>query len=159
MNVKNKIPQIPLPQKAIIFCSIIIAFLLFYPKITLSQDLNQKISFTLRNVALSEVIDKISDITNLSFSYSPQLIQLDKKISVRVKNKNVKDVLDAVFKGSGIDYIIIENQVVLKPMKKEDVQNNRINQDVKKNYTISGYLKDKKTGETCIPKCCRIGHW
>jgi hypothetical protein len=150
MDVKSKIHKIPLPQKAIIFCSIIIAFLLFNPKFTLSQTLNPKISFTLRNVALSEVINKISEISHVSFSYSPQLVQLDKMISVRVKNKSLTDVLDAVFKGSGIDYIIIENQVVLKPSKKETAQNNGINPEEKKKYTISGYLKDKKTGEVMI---------
>jgi hypothetical protein len=38
-------------------------------------------------------------------------------MSVKVRNKSVTEVLDAVFKENGINYIIVENQVVLKPLK------------------------------------------
>ena len=150
MDVKSKNYKTPLPCNAIISSLIIVALLFSFPKFSLSQDLNKKISFTLRNVALIEVINKINEITKFGFSYSPQLIPLDNKVSVKVKNKNIVEVLDAIFKKNGIDYSIIENQIVLKPLKNIDIQNNGINQVEKNNYTISGYLKDRKTGEVMI---------
>ena len=150
MDVKSKNYNTPFPRNAIISSLLIVALLLFYPKFSFSQDLNKKISFTYRNAALSEVINKITDLTKVEFSFSPQLIPLDKKISVKIKNKNIVEVLEAIFRKNGIDYVIIENQIVLKPLKNMDIQNNGNNQIEKKNYTISGYLKDKKTGEVMI---------
>jgi hypothetical protein len=150
MGVNSKRHNTPFQQKAIILSLIIIAFLLYFPKFSLSQDLNQRISFSLRNVPLVEVINKIEDIAQVKFSYSPQLIPLNKKMSVKVRNKSVTEVLDAVFKENGINYIIVENQVVLKPLKTGNDINNANASNEKKNYTVSGYLKDKKTGEVMI---------
>jgi hypothetical protein len=151
MDVNSKRHKTAFPKKAIIFNIIIIAFLSFFQRYSIGQNLDRKISFSMRNIALIEVINKITEVAQVSFSYSPQLIPLDKKISVKVKNKSVKDVLDAIFKGNGIDYIIIENQIVLKPLVKGNIQNNGNNLGMeKKTHTISGYLKDKKTGEVMI---------
>jgi hypothetical protein len=150
MDVKSKNHKTPFPHNAIIVSLLIIAFLLFLPRLSVSQDLNQKISFSLRNVALSEVLTKITEISKINFSYSPQLIRLDKKVSVKVKNKNLSEILDVVLKKNGIDYVFVGDQVVLKPLKNGDAFANEPNQDEKKNYTISGYLRDKKTGEVMI---------
>jgi hypothetical protein len=129
-------------------CSVI--FLLFFiSNISFAQDLTKKISVTLKDVALIDVIDKISALGNIQFSYSPQLIPIDKKISIKAKNKTVKEVLDKVFTENGIDYTIVENQIILKPSKTEALSAvEKPKEKIK--YTISGYLKDKKTGEVLI---------
>jgi outer membrane cobalamin receptor len=151
MGVNSAKHNTPFQQKAIIFSLIIIAFLLYFHEFSSGQDLNQRISFSLRNVPLVEIINKIEDIAQVKFSYSPQLIPLNKKMSVKVRNKSVTEVLDAVFKANGINYIIVENQIVLKPLYKGNNDINTINaSNEKKNYTVSGYLKDKKTGEVMI---------
>src|ERR1035438_4315428 len=98
MGVNSSKHNKPFQQKAIIFILIIISFLLYFPKFSTGQSLDQRISFSLRNVPLVEVINKIEDIAQVTFSYSPQLIPLNKKMSVKVRNKSVTEVLDAVFK-------------------------------------------------------------
>jgi hypothetical protein len=128
----------------------VVIFLLFFiSTFSIAQDLTKKISVTLKDVALIDVIDKISALGNIQFSYSPQLIPIDKKISIKAKNKTVKEVLDKVFTENGIDYTIVENQIILKPSKTEALSNVEKPKG-KIKYTISGYLKDKKTGEVLI---------
>lgn len=129
-------------------CTLII-LILFTSSFTIAQDLTKKISISLKDVAIIDVINQISSLGNINFSYSPQLIPIDKKISIRAKNKTVKEVLDKVFTENGIEYAIVENQIILKPSKTETTA--KIEKPKEKTkYTISGYLKDKKNGEVLI---------
>ncbi len=87
---------------------------------------------------------------DIRFSYSPQLIPVDKKISVRAKKKTIEEIFELILKKNGIDYVLVEGQVVLKPHvtrteKKETGLTGKI-----PDYTLSGYLKDKATGEVLI---------
>ncbi len=115
-----------------------------------SQDLDKKITIIVRKQSLGEVIRKIGDQGKILFSYNPQSLPLDLKISVKARNKTVRDVLDLVLKKNGINYFVLENQVVLKMNHKDEVDNAREKSAVAVNHTISGYLKDKASGEELI---------
>ncbi|NTW32774.1 MAG: TonB-dependent receptor, partial [Bacteroidetes bacterium] len=125
-------------------------FLFTYPTLSNAQDLNKKISINLKNVSLIDVINEISNIGQVNFSYSPQIIPADKKISVKAKNKTIKEILDASIKKNGLDYIIVENQIILKSQKEKQQQTTDIKPKDKIKYTISGYLKDITSGEILI---------
>ncbi len=145
----NKQIQLKHKTRIIAIRTFLIAFLLFISGNSFSQDLNQKISITLKNVALIDVINEISNIGHVNFSYSPQSIPVEKKISIKAKNKTIKDILDKVFKENGITYSIVENQIILKPQIAEAKITSALPKEEYK-YTISGYLKDKSSGEVMI---------
>jgi hypothetical protein len=115
-----------------------------------SQDLDKKITIIAKNQSLGEVIRKIGDEGKIFFSYNPQSLPLNQKISIKAKNKSIHEVLDLVLKKYGITYFIIENQVVLKVNQKEDEDKTREKILTTGKHTISGYLKDKETGEVLI---------
>ena len=87
----NKQIQLKHKTRIIAIRTFLIAFLLFISGNSFSQDLNQKISITLKNVALIDVINEISNIGHVNFSYRPQSIPVEKKISIKAKNKTIKD--------------------------------------------------------------------
>ena len=122
---------------------------LLFCKLSYSQDLTKKISLNLKDVSLVDVINEISLSGHVNFSYSPELIPVDKKINIRAKNKSIKDILDAVFVKNGIDYSIVENQIVLKPHKEVTIVPG-LKPKGKTKFTLSGYLKDKSSGEVLI---------
>lgn len=133
---------------AILFCTV---FCLIFGNITKGQDLNQKISVSLKNVPISEVITKITELTNINFTYSSTLIPVDTKVSIKAKNKTVKEVFDKIFIENSIEYLIVENQIVLRPLKTETIQTPVVkNTSEKKKHTLSGYLKDLSSGEVLI---------
>ena len=113
-----------------------------------AQDLNKKISIKMKDKSIAEIISSISDLGNVKFSYSTQQVPANKKISVKAKNKTIKEILNEVLKENGIDYFVIENQIILKPQKNSNNENPVVKEIQK--YTISGYLKDKLTGEILI---------
>ncbi len=125
----------------ILYSKILIFILLFitFSAKTYSQKINleQKISINLKNASASEVLQEISNKTNIDFSYSSQLLENLKRKDFKVKNKSIKHILKKIRLQYKLDYQIVENQVVIK---KHKIQK----------YTVSGFLKDKETGENLI---------
>jgi len=115
-----------------------------------SQDLDKKITLIVRKQSLGEVIRKIGEEGKIFFSYNPQSLPLDLKISVKAKNKTLHEVLDLVMRKNGINYFVLENQVVLKMNQTEETEKTREKIPPAAKHTISGYLKDKASGEVLI---------
>ncbi|MBI5217298.1 MAG: TonB-dependent receptor [Bacteroidia bacterium] len=129
-------------------------FLLFAAHISFSQDLNKKITVKAKEKPLGEVIKEIGDLGQINFSYSSSLIEVDKKITLKAKNKTIKEILDELLAKYDLEYMIVENQVILKSQKKEDRQDEEMKtsetEKTKPKFTVSGYLKDHTNGEVLI---------
>jgi len=116
--------------------------------VSIAQNLNKRISIEIHDQPLGEVIRLISEKGDILFSFNPQSIPIDKKITVVASNTALSILFKKVFTANGIDYSVSEKQVILKLIKKEisvkpDIQTLR-------KQTISGYIKDKSTGEAII---------
>lgn len=100
--------------------------------------LDKKITVNANNVSLVNLLDEISSKYKIDFTYSNDLINDDFLVTIKLKNKPFKSFIEILQHDYGIDYLIIENQLVLKPaaLTKQDEK-----------YTISGYLRDKSNGE------------
>lgn len=126
---------------------------LILSKTTLAQDsgLNKSITINFKNKSIADVIKEIGDLSGVNFSYSSQQIPIDRKVSIRANDRTVKDILESLLNSNGIDFVVVEKQVILKASVSENpITKNEEKHIEKKKYTISGYLKDKKTGEVLI---------
>jgi len=127
-----------------------VLLILLLPLFSIAQDLNKKVSVNYVNKPLGQVLNEISGLGNINFSYSPQTIPVNKLITIKAKNKSIKKILDEVLVKNGISYFPVENQIIIKPQKTEPVQTNEDKPKQKNKFTISGYLKDKTNGEILI---------
>lgn len=108
-------------------------------------NVNNKISIKVKNKPLSEVLKEVTSKSGIMFSYSPDIISENTLISLKAKEKPVKEILDEIANNVQINWQIVENQIVLKPIEKNiNIQSNK---NSKEKCTISGYIKDKKNGE------------
>lgn len=125
-----------------------ILFLLFSSCI-MAQDINKTISIKAKNISLAEFISLVSTQSGLHFSYSSQQIPVNTIINVSVKIKKIADVLHEVLTPLGIEYVLVENQIVLKiiPGLPDNYHKGKLQPDGKKKYTLSGYMKDALSGE------------
>lgn len=117
------------------------------------QDLDKKITLNLKNVSLDEAIKQIGKAGGIYFSYSPQAIPVSTIVSVKAKNKSIREILDDVLKKNGVVYSVVENQVILKAAKPYPQTGNNKPENPQasvKNHTISGTIKDKESGEVLI---------
>lgn len=73
-----------------------------------------KVSLELNNTTVEKVIETIEQKTDFKFIYKLSDIDLDRQISIHVKDQNIKNVLAYIFKGTPTDYIIRNTQIILK---------------------------------------------
>src|SRR4051812_33157149 len=81
---------------------------------TQADALDRKVSLRYEGVSLEEVLKGISKNYQVHFSYTNNLIPLDKRVSIRVKNQPLRLVLDELFKGTNVNYQLVGEQIVLK---------------------------------------------
>ena len=139
-----------LPFRGYLIQSMVILSFLTCMQHVYSQDLDQKISLKVKNKPLENVIRCISRAGQLHFSYSSQSIDPDMKISCRFKDVPIREVLNEVLLKNGIEWFEIEQQIVLKPLNTNADGEAISLSGLNANYTISGFIRDKHTGEALI---------
>lgn len=136
--------QVKAVNKLLVFLLILLAAT---PALAQNTDLNKRITIVSKGRPLGDVLNELSEKTGLLFSFSNDQLDVTKSVSLSMKNKATKDVFEKLFTSQGLEYMMIDNQVVLKiPKKKPEEEKSK----TKSKYTISGTLKDKETGETLI---------
>ncbi len=114
----------------------------------IGQVLEKKISITVKNVSLENTLQKISEASGVMFSYNPKTIPVSQLITIKAKNKSVQQLLDELSNKAGITYSLVENQVILKAAKKNEVT--EVIPAKPRSWVISGTLRDKSNGEILI---------
>jgi len=112
-------------------------------------DLSKKITIKAKNKSLEEVLSEIEKSADIIFSYSSQIIDVSKKITLKVKNKTLEETLNILNQEADIEFSILEKQIILKPVNKSANQTKNRNKHLN-NYTLSGHLYDKESGEVLI---------
>ncbi len=128
----------------------ILIILLFIGKHSYSQQLNldQKVNINLEDASLEEALDVISEIGGIHFSYNPQILPDDVKINIKSNNQELKIIIEELCSQSGLSFEILEKQVILRTPGKDESQNT--DTETSPNRILSGYIKDKESGETLI---------
>lgn len=96
-----------------------------------------RVTLDVKDEPLYKVLTEIERQTLFRFAYNTDLILQQKNITFRASNLKIDDLLDAIFEGTSISYNITGNQIVLQ-------------KTVAYQITISGYTRDKKSGESLI---------
>jgi hypothetical protein len=101
------------------------------------------ITIDARDLALTDVLEVISQKSGIPFSYNPKRIAANQKISIEAVNKTLGFILNELAERFGLSYTFMEDQIILKPDKKSEKPDVRT-------ITLSGYVKDASTGEALI---------
>jgi len=100
-----------------------------------------RIDYASLNKPLKIVLKELSQKSGVNINFSENRIPANKKISISVKDEKVGDILEVILSEFGYGYHIIGNQLVV--LKDDSRGKNRF-------LTISGYIKDAKSGENLI---------
>lgn len=74
----------------------------------------QKVSISISNAELADVLTTIQNQTNLDFLYNSSQLKHVEKIDLHVKNKELKSVLDGFLTPRGLVYVIHNKTVLIK---------------------------------------------
>ncbi len=118
-----------------------------------------KISLNLENVTVFDVFQRIQSQSDYFFFYQDNLINGNKKVSIKVRNWPVSEILDRVLEPQNLDYKIVERQIVIVP--KTEAYNFEVEKKPVETRTISGIVTDfeneKLAGVTIWIKNVRKG--
>src|SRR5680860_582389 len=73
-----------------------------------------EVTLDLERVETGKVLEAIESLTDLKFFYYNKKIDAERLVSVKVVDRPVSEVLDIVFEGTAIYYILRKRQVILK---------------------------------------------
>jgi TonB-linked SusC/RagA family outer membrane protein len=102
-----------------------------------------KVSLQFNNATLEKVIETVEQKTDFRFIYKIDDVDLTRMISITVKNETITVFLNKLFKGTNTDFIVLDNQVVLK--KSLLVENPEIK------VVLNKIIKGKVTDEYDVP--------
>jgi TonB-linked SusC/RagA family outer membrane protein len=74
-----------------------------------------KLSLNYNNTALEKVLDAIEHQSEFFFLYNEKLVDSQRKVSVKVSEQRVEEILDQLFAGTNVGYSIMDRKIVLAP--------------------------------------------
>lgn len=126
-------------KKHIALAIAFVAFML--PQLLNAQTiLEKKITYKATQVTLKQALTDIAQANQIAFSYSENIIPVNKIVTINVVEKPLSEVLDLLLPPS-IDFKEINGQIVLS--KKRKPASN-------KSHTISGYVTEEGSGEQLL---------
>lgn len=105
----------------------------------------QKISLTVTNAPISEVIAQIKKQTNFDFLYNNVTLKEAKPVTVQAKNLDLMKVLDLCFEGQPLQYKVQNNVIFITKKAEVKVVKPSGSLQLQK---VTGTVKDGSTGET-----------
>lgn len=99
----------------------------------------QKVNLDFEQMKLSQVLDSISKQTDYMFSYSRQVVDTERLVSIKAKDEKLVNVLDKLLSQLDVDYEILGNKKILLKSKAKQTSQTKI--DRKK--IIKGQIVDK----------------
>ncbi len=97
---------------------------------------SQNKGFTLveENTTIENALKAIEDQSNYYFLYNGSLIDVSKKVNVKLENQSLENTLQALFKNADVSYKVYNRQIVLSPSGK--------NAEVQQDVTVTGNIVD-----------------
>ncbi|WP_372934580.1 STN domain-containing protein, partial [Mariniphaga sediminis] len=106
-------------MKATIFLLLISGLSVFASE-TYAQ--TKTITLQLKNASLKEILKNIEDQSEFYFMYSEKIIDVNRKVTVDIKNKKIDDALNQLFAGTNVMHSVRDRFILLTTPEVSDVQ-------------------------------------
>ncbi len=100
-----------------------------------------KLSLSMNNVTVEQVLDKIENQSEFYFLYNHQLVDVNRKVNIDVTNKKINNILTDIFADTDIRYLVMGRQIILSP--KDVLKTNTTKSSVAQQRVVTGKITDK----------------
>lgn len=141
---------------------VLLLLLIVQTKTRAQEQLNKKITISLKNEYLKAALDKISNASDIKFTYNEQVATSKIKISVTAIDKPISAVLTSAFSGYPLQFSSLGKEIFVRldssKEKKQEAGPAANPVQSQEKYTISGTIKSGSTGETLIAATVRVAN-
>lgn len=116
----------------------LISLLLTIALWSLAQAQNARYTLSFKDLTLQQSLDTISGATGYFFSYNSELIENESRYTLKIENTSFDSLLQKLLVGTGLEYKIIEDQVILN-RSRSSAEDRMI--------VIYGTVRDRQSGE------------
>lgn len=107
--------------------------------------LEKTFSISVENTQIKDVIHIIEKQTNVQFTFSPNAIAAKRLVSYAANKKTIRDFLEDLLQPNNIGYKVIENQIVLYPLKPiEKDEQVTVGLNVRADKIVAGRITNEK---------------
>jgi len=103
----------------------------------------------MKNTTIEKVLQTIEEKSDYHFLYNNKLVNVDRKVSVRVKDATIADILDRLFESENVEYQVEGNHIILSPKEKVKGLVSGVESVQQQQKTITGKVTDTN-GEPII---------
>lgn len=111
--------------------------------------LERKITVKIVNQTMGKALNIISETAKFNFSYSTQIVKVNKMVTIHAENRTVREILDQLFNRE-LNYQQIGNHLVLQkkivPKNTNRIQNSNKPQS-RYDLIVSGYMRNVQSGD------------
>jgi len=107
-----------------------------------SYSQNTRLSLNLKDVSIENVLDEIENQSEFYFLFNQKLVNVDRKVDINAKNKQIKDILADLFVDENVNCMVLDRQILLSPeymTKKVNVTKDRQPQEI----VVTGKVTDE----------------
>ncbi|MES2517429.1 MAG: TonB-dependent receptor [Bacteroidota bacterium] len=111
--------------------------------------LNKNISLNFESIELKKALSQIEKMTDVNFVYSSSTISGNQKISLKVNNQRLSEVLNEIFNDFQVSYELVGTRILLKKKLNEPhlIPNEKVFQNIT-SEAVAVTVKGKVTDET-----------
>jgi TonB-linked SusC/RagA family outer membrane protein len=80
-----------------------------------SYSQNTKLTLNLNNVTVANVLEEIQNNSEFYFLFNAKLIDVEREVSVSMEDKTISEILNYLFSGTGVNYLVFDRQIILTP--------------------------------------------
>lgn len=116
--------------------------LMFVSAVVMAQE--GKVTVTGRDITYKQVFEQIEAQSKYTIAYNVTKFDAERKVSVNLKNKSIKEVLTSVLKGTGFTYKVNDKHIIVTPEAKDNKEEVKTE---KTTQTVRGMVRDANSGE------------
>jgi len=108
---------------------------------------SQNVTLKYENTTIEQVLNSIKKQTGYSLVFSDQVLDVNRKVTIDVKNTSYAQALEQLLAGTDVTYVLKDKKIYF--VKKSEPQKNNVNTTTQNRRKISGTVTDSK-GEPVI---------
>ncbi|HKL33557.1 MAG TPA: TonB-dependent receptor plug domain-containing protein, partial [Tangfeifania sp.] len=116
-----------------------------------------RLDLEMKNSTVREVLAEIEDMSRFRFLYNSKMVDVEREVSISIKNKTIEKVLEKLFDDKDVEYTIVDRQIVLFAKGSSVSNSDFIQQQRQVSGTVTDDAGDPLPGVTVVVKGTTIG--